>query len=249
MPTTYWIKLYHEILDDPKMAMLPDRLWRRIIELFLMAGRYNKGGILPDTNQIAWMLRMNTDELAMDMQQIQTTGIIERQVNGWLIPQFANRQIALTDAEKQKAYRERKHRDEYYIEESVTNSVTECVTNALPKVTQITDTDNRLTDTESDKETESSLRSDIFNLYSKYIGEIKPIIEPTLIRADEEYDPAWFPKAFEIMHGNGKKSWSYVEGILKNWQSNGYKPGNNGKPKVTDRTSENARRKYAERVK
>jgi len=24
----YWIKLYHEIIDDPKMATMPDRLWR-----------------------------------------------------------------------------------------------------------------------------------------------------------------------------------------------------------------------------
>lgn len=28
----YWIKLYHEILDDPLMATMPDRLWRRTIE-------------------------------------------------------------------------------------------------------------------------------------------------------------------------------------------------------------------------
>ena len=121
---------------------------------------------------------------------------------------------------------------------------------SIPYLKSDSETETEM-ETEMETETDSSvsLRSDIFNLYSKYIGEIKPIIEPTLIRADEEYDPAWIPKAFEIMHGNGKKSWSYVEGILKNWQSNGYKPGRNGKPKVTDRTSEDARRKYAESVK
>ena len=35
MSSFYWIKLYHEVLDDPKMALLPDRLWRRTIELFI----------------------------------------------------------------------------------------------------------------------------------------------------------------------------------------------------------------------
>jgi len=30
MGSPYWIKLYHEILNDPKMGRLPDRLWRRI---------------------------------------------------------------------------------------------------------------------------------------------------------------------------------------------------------------------------
>ena len=89
MSGNYWIKLYHEILDDPKMATLPDRLWRRVIELFLIAGRLYEDGNLPETNQIAWTLRMNTDDLAMDMQQIATTGIVERTVNGWMIPKFA----------------------------------------------------------------------------------------------------------------------------------------------------------------
>ena len=56
----YWIKLYHEILDDPKMATLPDRLWRKVIEIFLIAGKLSpdKSGQLPETNQIAWLLRM-----------------------------------------------------------------------------------------------------------------------------------------------------------------------------------------------
>ena len=39
MPSKYWIKLYHEVLDDPKMARLPDRLYRRCIEVFLLAGK------------------------------------------------------------------------------------------------------------------------------------------------------------------------------------------------------------------
>lgn len=28
----YWLKLYIEILDDPKMATLPDRVWREKVE-------------------------------------------------------------------------------------------------------------------------------------------------------------------------------------------------------------------------
>ena len=45
----YWLKLYIEILDDPKMAVLPDRLWRRIIELFLIAKKLHMNGHLPET--------------------------------------------------------------------------------------------------------------------------------------------------------------------------------------------------------
>ena len=68
----YWIKLYHEILDDPKMATMPDRLWRRTVEVFLLAGKLSKdkSGVIPDTRQLAWLLRMDTNELQGDLEQL-----------------------------------------------------------------------------------------------------------------------------------------------------------------------------------
>jgi hypothetical protein len=110
----YWMKLYIEILDDPKMATLPDRVWRRIIELFLAAKREQKDGYLPDTRQLAWMLRMNPDELEGDLAQVAQTGIIQRVVNGWLIPKFAERQSAVPAKERMAQMRERDQRQEYY---------------------------------------------------------------------------------------------------------------------------------------
>ena len=100
-----------------------------------------------------------------------------------------------------------------------------------------TNTDS-YTDTNTEAETETvvsvSFRSNIIDLYTQYIGEIRPAIRQTLINADKEYSPDWIPKAFEIMRGNDKKSWSYVEGTLKNWQTTG-KPSTNGhKPKPSD---------------
>lgn len=47
MASKYWIKLYHEILDDHKMGRLPDRLWRRVIELILLAGEQDDEGLHP----------------------------------------------------------------------------------------------------------------------------------------------------------------------------------------------------------
>lgn len=112
--TDYWIKLYHEILDDPKMATLPDRLWRRVIELFLCAGRLNQGGLLPDTKQLAWMLRISTDDLDLDLRQIAMTGIIQQTQDGWIVPKFAKRQGAATGAERVLRHRERQHKAQYY---------------------------------------------------------------------------------------------------------------------------------------
>jgi hypothetical protein len=139
----YWIKLYHEVLDDPKMATLPDRLWRRVVELFLMAGRMGKTGHLPDAAQIAWMLRMDRDGLDMDLRQLLATGIIEKVNDGYQVVNFAKRQEALDPAERMRNMRERQKRDQYYNAN---------VTDLLQNVTQI----NRLTESEVETEKTAS---------------------------------------------------------------------------------------------
>ena len=110
----YWIKLYMEILDDPKMGTLPDRLWRRCIELFLLAGKltgFRGNGNLPTTQGLAWTLRMPTDELELDMTQLETTGIIERTLTGWNVVNFAKRQARVPDLERKRQQRERERQE------------------------------------------------------------------------------------------------------------------------------------------
>jgi DNA-binding transcriptional regulator YhcF (GntR family) len=131
----YWIKLYHEILDDPKMAILSDRIWRRVIELFLMAGRLQKGGELPDANQIAWMLRISPDALESDLEKIIDTGIIERKDTGFVVCKFSKRQAAVPAKERMEQMRNRQHKQQYYGDDIP------IVTDSLRNVTQITDTD------------------------------------------------------------------------------------------------------------
>ncbi len=108
--TDYWIKLYNEILDDPKMATLPDRLWRRTIELFLVCGRLSgtsKTGDLPETKQIAWLLRIPESELEADLIQIAELGIVVKTETGWHVRNFAKRQNASTSTERVRAFRQR----------------------------------------------------------------------------------------------------------------------------------------------
>lgn len=111
----YWIKWYHEILDDPKMATLPDRLWRRFSELCLLSGRLfsDKTGELPDARQIAWALRMPVDELQTDMGQLIEAGFIEKTKSGYAIINFEKRQRANTSTERSKQSRQREQRKIY----------------------------------------------------------------------------------------------------------------------------------------
>lgn len=119
----YWIKLYIEILDDPKMATIPDRLWRRTIELYLLAGRVNKGGQLPPSNQIAWALRSTTDEIEFDLAQLSVAKLIEKNRDGWFIPNFAKRQAAASSTERSRYFRKKEKENLYYDNQKYTKGI------------------------------------------------------------------------------------------------------------------------------
>jgi len=218
--TDYWIKLYHEIIDDPKMATLPDRLWRRTIEIFLLAGRLclDKSGKLPDTRQLAWLLRMPTDELQGDLDQLASTGIIESIPGGWLIVNFEKRQSAASPTERVQRHRERKHKEQYY------GSETENETDLKRKVTQINR--DRLTETESETETttSSSEFGELCRAYEHNIGLITPMTGDMLEDDLDAFGLQLCLDAILVAVGQNKRKWAYVRGVLRNWQTDGRGP-------------------------
>jgi hypothetical protein len=108
MTATYWIKLYTEILYDPKMCRLDDHLYRRTIELFLMAGEEKKDGALPSIDNMAWTLRTSAEQLETELIELQRIGILIFD-NGWIVRKFSERQAPAdkTAAERMRRWRER----------------------------------------------------------------------------------------------------------------------------------------------
>lgn len=242
----YWIKLYIEILDDPKMAMLPDRLWRRIAELFLLAGKLGKKGQLPDTHQIAWLLRMNADELDLDLKQIAGIGIIEQTTGGWYVKNFEKRQGPSSAAERKRAQRERARHSQY-------DDSHEGVTIRDNSVSDIVRQINRLTDTEAEAEEEgqgspkpkkktsatmrgaaaaaagnpengrerSDAEASLENLYVRVTGQI------AIPGTDRE-------KALEVLHAtriaqpSDNAAVGYLQGFYKAWRARHYAASNMG---------------------
>lgn len=114
MASKYWIKLYHEVLEDPKMGTLPDNLWRRAIELFLLAGEIDKDGFLPTTQEIAWKLRHDVVTIRDELQQLSVTGIVTAMENDtWLVTNFSKRQSAADDKERKRRQRQRESTPKY----------------------------------------------------------------------------------------------------------------------------------------
>src|SRR5512137_1857578 len=107
MTKKFWIKLYMEILDDPKMGRLPDHLWRLAVELFLLAGKTGNDGQLPPVVEMAWALRADEGEMLEDLRSLSEVGIVHVTDEGtWFVTHFQERQVS-ESYERVKRYRER----------------------------------------------------------------------------------------------------------------------------------------------
>lgn len=112
MAANYWIKLYMEILDDPKMGRLPCNLWRRFVECCLMAGESREAGFLPDLATLAWRLRVDERTLHQELTSLADFGLLELKPYNpfdtrWFVVNFAKRQAASSVTERVKRHRER----------------------------------------------------------------------------------------------------------------------------------------------
>jgi DnaD/phage-associated family protein len=220
----FWIKFYHEVLDDSKMAVLPDRLWRRFYELCLIAGEEHKEGNIPDAQRIAWRLRMETDDIILDLSQLESIGLVAKTQEGWIVCNFAKRQEATPVTERVNQHRDRLHKSQYYGH----NNETQLKRN----VTQIIDID---IDKDIDIDTNNNGDNDFSKICKKYESEIGTLtggIANKITIALEEYPPDWITSSIDIAVENNKRNWAYCLGILKRWKVDGF---GNQKPKEEDR--------------
>ena len=121
MSAKYWIKLYHEILYDRKMATMRSDLWQRTIQMFLIAGEEDRDGNLPSIDDIAFTLRMNKEQLETDMVELQSVGILSINNGQWYVTKFSERQAKMDKAEYMRRKRDENQTAQYYGYQPVTN--------------------------------------------------------------------------------------------------------------------------------
>ena len=146
MAAKYWLKLYYEILDDPKMGRLRPAVKWRFIECLLVAGEQDADGFLPDTDELAWRVRADVEQLETDLLDLLHAGLLQKIDGRWYVTKFAERQSAVTGAERTARFRERQKKQEYYDSETQpSRNGNDAVTN------RYTDTDKIRLDTDTDK--------------------------------------------------------------------------------------------------
>ena len=208
MASRYWLKLYHEMLDDPKVARLPDSSYRRFIECMLLAGEVDEGGYLPSIEDMAWRLRRDETSLRDDMSRLATAQLVEIKEDGrWFVTKFSDRQKAVSGAERVKRHRDNAKKQEY---NAVDNG---------PVTKRYTDTD-----TDTDKiqiaDTESPAGA-AFTAYGDNIGGLTPIISTELGELIDEHGADTVTEAIhEAVKYNGR-SLKYITAILTRWERDG----------------------------
>ena len=113
MANKYWIKLYYKILNEPRMAMLGDHLWRRMIELILLAGAMDKNGKLPPLDDIARRLRDKKELIEKDMAELEKHGVLHKDNGVYVVTEFAKSQIAMTSTQRVQRFREKKRKEHF----------------------------------------------------------------------------------------------------------------------------------------
>jgi hypothetical protein len=83
------IKLSLTMLDDAQVALLPDALWRSLVELFLLAGWQDDNGTLPDVGYMAWRLRRPEEALLEALHKLETARLLYRnEASEWCVVDF-----------------------------------------------------------------------------------------------------------------------------------------------------------------
>ncbi len=104
----YWLKLYTDILDDPKYFKLSDRAKLGMYEIYLVAKKVENGettGQLPSLDEIAFYTRKSIEWWQPVIQELINLEIISD--DGHVIKNFIKRQEAIPDSERSKQYRVR----------------------------------------------------------------------------------------------------------------------------------------------
>jgi len=129
-----WVKLYTEMLNDPKLFILPDLAKLRFIQLILLAGECDAEGYLVsgDTplslQYIAHRLVVDIGKLQDEIDMLLDAGLIEMDDGAYCVVNFSKRQ-GRSQEEKRILWRERQqksraNRDAQVTEPTPENNVT-----------------------------------------------------------------------------------------------------------------------------
>ena len=242
MKNRIWIKLYLEILDDPKMGRLPDSLWRFAVECFLLAGKKGDDGVLPAVEDIAWSLHLEEEKVEEYLGELGKVEIVHEEAPGnWVVSHFANRQVS-ESAERVARYRARYSNvvsnEEEKCDVTESNEVCNADVAADSSTSSSSSISNSISESNSDSLENEGFQNfhdispgeekpdNVFKVYEQNIGALTPMIADALREAETTDGAVWVVAAIEEAVRSNARSWKYCEAILQRWRRDGFQVDN-----------------------
>lgn len=131
MPT--WFRLYEEVISDPKVQQLSDKLFKTWVNLLCLASKHK--GILPSMEDMAFALRLSITRMQERIQALVSAELLEPLGDSWRPHNWDGRQYKSDDVTKRvQGFRERQR--------NVARNVTEPL-HETPPDTEAEQTQNR----------------------------------------------------------------------------------------------------------
>ena len=145
-----WLRLYTEILDDPKVQKLPPDIFKTWINLLCVAKNLDMDGVLPEVEDLSFLLRIPENTVIQHLKELCQRGLLdENEIHGWKERQF------ISDNDPTAVDRKRRQRHGH-VTRDVTHDVTDDVTD-MSRVTENNMSQNvTRTETETETETENT---------------------------------------------------------------------------------------------
>ena len=230
----YWLKFYKDFLKSPQMKVIrkmPNGTDYLLLYISLMLESIETVGHLRFTDTIPYNDEMlasitdtNVDIVRSAMQIFQQLGMVQiLEDNTIFLPEVPK----LTGKECDSASRVRKYR----LKQKENLEMLQCnadVTKCNSDVTKCNDNIEEEKEIEIDSREDIDIEKDIDNsllllLEKNYARTITSLEADEVMRLQNKYPKELIIRAIEISVINNAKKLSYVNGILKNWESEGIK--------------------------
>lgn len=226
-PSMPWMKLYSEMLDDPKLGTLSDTLKWRFVEMLLLASESDDGGWICNgdhrlsVQEVAWRLRQPYAKLKIDLEKLVKIRLLESSDAGIFVVNFAKRQ-GRPSKERREQAKIRQQRFRQTHASRVSNALPDALVTHLEEEVEENRVEVEVVTTDEDF-------SKVKQCFENNIALLTSIMADTLKDAIKEYSADWIVEAIgEGVKANVRK-WSYIEAILVRWKRDGYKADNRGR--------------------
>lgn len=239
MADVKWIKIVTDIFDDEKMLLIEslpsaDSIIVIWFKLLCLAGKNNNSGVFMLNERIAYtdemlstIFRRDINTVRLALKTFEMYGMIEILNNVITIPNWSKHQT-LDQLEERKEYMKdymKKYREKQKVlsEGKVNSKVnSKANVNSLEEEREIDKEIDK--DKEKDKKEIENVCRQLSSVWtSNGYGTLNKTLLDKLIADVEIYSLEWLIKAIEIGNQRGKRTYSYLKGILENWKTEGDK--------------------------